>query len=105
MIKVKVIKQGEGRSYSCDNCNKETVPFFVIYELYDEGETEPFVKFGLCEDCSNELSNAHYKTMIEYDKLCKKKDATYKAQNEVTLETIGVLSGLDSHVMTGDPPF
>lgn len=68
MIKVKVVEQGDGRSYSCDNCNKENVPFFVMYGLYDEGNKEPFVKFALCEDCSNELSNSHYKTMIEYSK-------------------------------------
>ena len=71
MLKVKVVENTGGNKYSCDNCNKENVPFFMIYELFDEGNPKPFVKFILCEDCSNELANAHYKTMIEHDEMCK----------------------------------
>ena len=67
-IKVNIQEQGDPRTYSCDICNKENVPFLVMYKLYDEGNKDPFVKFVLCEDCSNELANSHYKTMIEYAK-------------------------------------
>ena len=74
MIKVKVVEQGAERTYSCDNCNKENVPFFIMYAFLDEGKPKPFVRLILCEDCSNELANAHYKTMNEYDELCKKKE-------------------------------
>lgn len=105
MIKAKVVKQGDPRLYSCDNCGKENVPFFVMYELSGAPPNGPYATLRFCEDCSNELANAHYKTMDEYDELCKKKDMAHKGEKEATLETKGVLSELDFHVMTNDPPF
>lgn len=62
-IEAKVQNQGEPRTFSCDICNKENVPFFISYKLTDNGTKNAFAKFILCEDCSNELANQHYKAV------------------------------------------
>ena len=64
MIKIKPVSS-ETRRSSCDNCNRE-VPFVLEYKFFSIFDIkEPFVTLTFCEDCSNALSNLHYKCMAE----------------------------------------
>ena len=51
MIKVnKKYKKG-----CCDNCNRDM--FCTNSEFYDNGKTNPYIRFALCDDCLNALAN------------------------------------------------
>ncbi|MBW9158898.1 hypothetical protein [Clostridium tagluense] len=55
------------RVCSCDNCNR-IMPFILKYKFIDVNETAKettFVNLGLCEDCSNAVSNLFHKVMEE----------------------------------------
>jgi hypothetical protein len=55
------------RVCSCDNCNR-IMTFILKYKFIDVNETgrkTTFVELGLCEDCSNAVSNLFHNVMEE----------------------------------------
>lgn len=62
MIKVYRVNK-EDKICCCDNCNRDAMPFVIMYEMYDTNKQSPWNKFCLCEDCSNALSNLHKLSM------------------------------------------